>query len=267
MSSVESSTEHVISPVPTGTARWWLWLAHVSKAVKGLVPSALQSTLNRQLWLFAGMAVFLPAFVALYEGAWLTLGSILLVTFVVGGGVYGEMYIIIETLQSATNAISDETYDFEIAEQRGDGIDDVYRGLETTAADLDERIAEAQEATTTAKEERQRAEEARQEAEQARQAAEETAEQLQTQAREFSAVMETVADGDLTRRLDTDADNEAMAEIATSFNAMLDSLETTVAEVTQFAEEAQRLETLLEDLATSNDVDTSIGAASATSDD
>ncbi|WP_181685557.1 methyl-accepting chemotaxis protein [Halorhabdus salina] len=238
-----SNDAGAISPTPTGTARLWAGMANVSQSLKRFVPTRLRSTLNGQLWLFAGAAVAFPAAMAVYEGAWLTVLAILVVTFGVGAGIYGEMYVIIETLNAAIDSISEGEYDIEIAETRADGIDDVYRGIETTAGDLQAQITEAQEATETAEQARERAENARQEAEQ-------TASHLRERARAYSTVMEAVAAGDLTRRLDTDADSEAMAEIATSFNEMLDALESTVLDVTEFSE---RVKTVSDDAAASGD--------------
>lgn len=48
--------------------------------------------------------------------------------------------------------------------------------------------------------------------------------------------MQAVADGGLTRRLDTETDSEAMAEIAASFNEMLDSLVETAKGAKGFAD-------------------------------
>ena len=55
----------------------------------------------------------------------------------------------------------------------------------------------------------------------------------------FSAVMETAAAGDLTARMDADSNSSDMRTIATSFNAMAESLEATVGSVMEFADEVQ----------------------------
>ncbi len=60
--------------------------------------------------------------------------------------------------------------------------------------------------------------------------------ELEAKAAEFSETMADAADGDLTRRMSEDADNDAMNEMARSFNDMADELEATVAEVVEFAE-------------------------------
>jgi len=60
---------------------------------------------------------------------------------------------------------------------------------------------------------------------------------LETQAESFSRTMERAADGDLTQRLDSDLDTEAMAAIATAFNDMLSELQHTVDQIDEFAAE------------------------------
>jgi methyl-accepting chemotaxis protein len=67
--------------------------------------------------------------------------------------------------------------------------------------------------------------------------AENLASSLERQAEEFSTVMERAADGDLSQRLDTDADNEAMRDIATAFNEMLAQLEETIVGIQGFADD------------------------------
>mgnify|MGYP006274114417 CR=1 FL=1 len=67
--------------------------------------------------------------------------------------------------------------------------------------------------------------------------AENLASSLERQAEEFSTVMERAADGDLSQRLDTDADNEAMRDIAAAFNEMLAQLEETVVGIQAFADD------------------------------
>jgi len=165
-------TTVVISPTASGTARLWTEMGALSHRINRFLPEAMQGTLNRALYVHAGIAVTVPALVAVATGSYLTAATILLVTFGFGALIYGEMYRIIQNLQDATTAVSEGTYRFEIAEHRADEIDDVYRGIESTAADLDERISEAEAA-------RQAAEEAQAEAEQARTEAEATAEEAE----------------------------------------------------------------------------------------
>lgn len=52
---------------------------------------------------------------------------------------------------------------------------------------------------------------------------------------EFGTTMQKAADGDLTQRLDPDAGNEALGEIAVSFNGMMDDIESMIASINELA--------------------------------
>jgi methyl-accepting chemotaxis protein len=58
---------------------------------------------------------------------------------------------------------------------------------------------------------------------------------LERKADSYSRVMEATAAGDLTRRMDPDAENDSMARIGRTFNRMVDELEGTVTEIRAFA--------------------------------
>ncbi|MFC7070211.1 methyl-accepting chemotaxis protein [Halobaculum lipolyticum] len=64
-----------------------------------------------------------------------------------------------------------------------------------------------------------------------------TNEALAATADEYGADMARAADGDLTVRLDADADDPAMARVAAEFNAMMDELEAAVGRVDRVARE------------------------------
>jgi methyl-accepting chemotaxis protein len=66
---------------------------------------------------------------------------------------------------------------------------------------------------------------------------EETNRRLERSAEEYSAVMRACADGDLTRRMDPDAENDSMAAIAREFNTMIEELEATTERIREFAYE------------------------------
>jgi len=75
------------------------------------------------------------------------------------------------------------------------------------------------------------------EAEAAREEADAVTRDMEARAADYSEVMGAVADGDLTRRMDADADREAMRETAEEFNDMVAQLERTTARVDAFAGE------------------------------
>jgi branched-chain amino acid transport system substrate-binding protein len=61
-------------------------------------------------------------------------------------------------------------------------------------------------------------------------------EQLEARATEYSELMSECAEGDLTVRLPSDTHNEAMSEIATAFNAMLDDIESAITDIQDFSQ-------------------------------
>ncbi len=72
---------------------------------------------------------------------------------------------------------------------------------------------------------------------QAQSEAEAFADHLETKAREYEETMDTCRDGDLTARLDPQSESEALEQIGTSFNLMLDEWQETIIEVQSFAEQ------------------------------
>jgi len=62
-------------------------------------------------------------------------------------------------------------------------------------------------------------------------------ERLQSTADDYGETMREAADGDLTARMRTDADDEAMAAIAEEFNGMIAEIERTYARLSAFADE------------------------------
>jgi methyl-accepting chemotaxis protein len=80
-------------------------------------------------------------------------------------------------------------------------------------------------------------EEAKAAAEERKVEIERSKEHLESKAAAYQSAMETAAAGDLTVRVDTDSESEAMAQVGTSFNEMLEDIEGTVAEIQAFATE------------------------------
>ncbi|MFC7185868.1 methyl-accepting chemotaxis protein [Halorubrum yunnanense] len=94
-----------------------------------------------------------------------------------------------------------------------------------------------QEKLEEAKEARDRAKEKEIEAAEQREEMQELNAELEQAAADYQSVMVECAAGDFTRRLNTDVSNEAMAEIATTFNDMVEDLEMTFAQIQTFADE------------------------------
>ncbi|WP_134669387.1 methyl-accepting chemotaxis protein [Halorussus marinus] len=132
---------------------------------------------------------------------------------------FAAMRTYLNTVADQAGALADQNFDDPVLDEDvpgtfGDALDRMQGNLETMVTDI---------------------ERARDEAEGAKQEAEALNEALVQKAGEFGEVMEAAADGDLTRRMDTDSDSEAMAQIAREFNEMMTELEATVEEVRSFA--------------------------------
>lgn len=127
----------------------------------------------------------------------------------------------IERLTQKAAAIEDGNYDVEIESDRRDEVGNLSGSLSSMRESL---VANIEQAT-----------QAKKEAESARQEAEQLSTRLEETATEFSSTMSVAADGDLTQRLDTKTQNNAMTEIAVSFNEMMEELEETVTSIRGFA--------------------------------
>jgi methyl-accepting chemotaxis protein len=125
----------------------------------------------------------------------------------------------------AAQEFDDDAFETDVPGPLGTAIEDTRQELRTSIENI---------------------ETARDDAETARQNAEAIADRLNDQAEQFRDVMDEIADGDLTRRLDADVDDAAMTDIAESTNRMLDELETTVARVRNFADDVDESVTLVD---------------------
>ncbi|MCF2207096.1 methyl-accepting chemotaxis protein [Halobacterium salinarum] len=150
----------------------------------------------------------------------------------------------LKRLRNRAQDIESGTFDVDLSTRRIDEVGRLYGSFDDMRVSLQDRIQEAEAAVeeanaakAEAEELRTDAEDAQAEAERAKATAEAASERLQERAADYSEVMQAVADGDLTERLDEDADEEAMRAVATEFNAMLDGLEATIAQVAGFADE------------------------------
>jgi methyl-accepting chemotaxis protein len=107
-----------------------------------------------------------------------------------------------------------------------------WRSLERSREEAEERLQQVTDRDGRI----ERVEAAKAEADARRQEVEELNDHLEAKADAYSATMARAADGELTVRLDTDSESEAMTQIAESFNEMLDDTETTVEEIQAFAD-------------------------------
>jgi methyl-accepting chemotaxis protein len=145
----------------------------------------------------------------------------------------------LDSLTTKVETLESGDLDVELSSSRVDEIGQLYDGFAGMRDSLRERISEAEQALDQAEQAKNNAETAQQDAEKAREEAQQVNQHLEEKADEYRAVMEACAGGDLTQRLDPDSENEAMTEIATAFNEMLDNIEQTVAAVSEFATDVE----------------------------
>jgi len=126
------------------------------------------------------------------------------------------------------------------------------------ARDRANRIDDLEERKAAVEQEREEAERLKAEAEQQRKEVEELNSHLELKASSYQRTLEQAADGDLSVRVDTDSQSEAMAAIGVAVNDMLADIEGTVAEIQTFATEVQQR---------AEDVSTSTQQAATASDD
>ncbi|MFB6201051.1 MAG: HAMP domain-containing protein, partial [Halorhabdus sp.] len=131
----------------------------------------------------------------------------------------------IDRLRQKVAEMEEGNLEVDVHSGRIDSIGQLYDGFASMRDALRQQITEA--------------EQARKEAEVARAEAMEMNEYLQEKAEEYSAIMEQCAAGDLTQRMEVDRENDAMDQIATDFNDMIDELEKTTGQLKHFADEVE----------------------------
>ncbi|WP_265108924.1 methyl-accepting chemotaxis protein [Halosolutus halophilus] len=147
-----------------------------------------------------------------------------LLTLGVVGAILGRQTVVpLAELRDRTEEMEAGNLDVDLETSRTDEIGRLYNGFDNMRTSLREQIVEA--------------ESAREDAEQARAETESINRHLESKADEYRDVMAQCAAGDLTQRLDPESESEAMADIARSFNSMVDELEETTANVKTFATE------------------------------
>jgi methyl-accepting chemotaxis protein len=145
---------------------------------------------------------------------------------------FRETQAYVATVAEQAEALAAQDFDDPVLDERVPG--PLGAAIENTRADLQQSIADIEAAKEDAIESQQRAEQ--------------MATRLDEQASQFQTVMEDIAAGDLTRRLDTDVENDSLAAIAESTNQMLAELQRTIGAVRSFATD---VEASAEDICTS----------------
>ncbi|WP_336329529.1 methyl-accepting chemotaxis protein [Haloarcula sp. CGMCC 1.2071] len=169
----------------------------------------------------------------------LTLASALVVLGGVTIGMGKRSATTLADLAETADRMKTGDLDVTLDTARDDEIGRLFDAFDEMRRSLREQITDTERARESAESARSEAESAKREAESAREDALELSEQLQDRAAAYGDVMDACADGDLTARMATDADNESMTHIATTYNAMLDEWEDTMREVRTFSESVQ----------------------------
>jgi methyl-accepting chemotaxis protein len=153
-----------------------------------------------------------------------TLGGVVFIG-IVGAAIGLSTTRDINRLRRRADQMRGGDLDVEISSPRIDSIGQLYEGFDDMRRSLKDQIEEVKHA-------RQRAEVSRAEAI-------EMNEYLEEKAQEYSEIMQQCAEGDLTRRLHPDGENDAMDRIACEFNDMVSELEKTTGQLRSFAEEVE----------------------------
>jgi methyl-accepting chemotaxis protein len=155
----------------------------------------------------------------------------------VGVTIGSNTIISLRRVSGRAQAMADGDLDVDLQTTRDDEIGTLYHSFAEMRDSIREKIAEAEEAREDAESARTEAESAQSRAEREAGELEAMTSHLETKADDYGAVLAAAADGDLTRRVDIDSENDSMASVGRSINEALDALEGTIAEMKTFADE------------------------------
>jgi methyl-accepting chemotaxis protein len=141
----------------------------------------------------------------------------------IGATIGSTTSISLTRLATRARSMEEGDMDVDLGSPRRDEVGTLYDAFDRMRESLRDQIAEA--------------ETAREEAEQERQAAEELNTQLEQKAASYREVLSSVAEGDLTCRVNSGGGTEGMRLVGESLNETLNALETAVADTQQFARE------------------------------
>jgi len=153
----------------------------------------------------------------------------------VGVTIGSNTVISLRRVSERAQAMAEGDLDVDLETTRKDEIGALYRSFADMRDSIRENIAEAESAREEAEQARAEAEEAQSRAEREADEMEMMTTHLETKAEEYGNVLAAAAEGDLTRRVDPDSENDSMATVGRSINEMLAALEETVGEMKTFA--------------------------------
>ncbi|MBX0295724.1 methyl-accepting chemotaxis protein [Haloarcula nitratireducens] len=147
----------------------------------------------------------------------------------------GNAAVALRRLTGAAEAIEDGDLDASPDVDRADEFGHLATAFDDMSDSLGEALDESETARRAAEDAREDAEESQRDAEAARREAEAFNETLIEHATDIGDAMAAAADGDFTRRLETDVDVDAVERIAVAYEEMAGDLSTTVDEIREFA--------------------------------
>ncbi|RKD93492.1 methyl-accepting chemotaxis protein [Halopiger aswanensis] len=169
----------------------------------------------------------------------LLLIGISIVGFVgVGAVISRDVNNSLEEMTGYAEAIEDGDLEVDIEQSRTDEFGQlaglfarIRDTLQERLTEVEQQAQEAEQAREAAEESKAEAEQAKAEAQEAKAEAEALSQHLEEKADEYRESIEAAADGDLTRRLETASESQAMAEIGQAFNEMLTDIEAMVVRI------------------------------------
>lgn len=186
----------------------------------------------------------------------------------VGGFITRDINRSLDRMTGYAEEIEAGNLDVTIDTERKDEFGELAGQFSRLRDTLRGQIEEAESALDEAREARESAESAKADAQDAKAEAERLSRHLEKKANEYQATIETVADGDLTSRLNPESESDAMREIGQALNEMLDELEELVVRIqrvsTDVDAESSEVQSATDELeASSTEVSRSIDQISA----
>jgi methyl-accepting chemotaxis protein len=143
-------------------------------------------------------------------------------------------------LTDRAQRMGDGDLDVDLSTSRDDEFGVLYRSFDEMRSSLREKITEAEQAREEAEQARKQAEQAREEAVEESERMQQVNDELEAKATEYREVLDDVASGNLTRRVDPDSENEAMQSVGDEINTTLDALEEIISTTKSFARDVLR---------------------------
>ena len=217
-----NGSEMIVASAPVDDARWSVIAAGPTNTI-----FATAQSVSRDLLILIAIAV---------------VGLV-----AVGGAITRDINNSLDRMTTYAAEIEDGNLDIDIERSRIDEFGGLAGAFVRIRDTLREQLTEVEEQAAEAESAREEAEQAQLQAQQAKEDAEALSSHLEAKAKEYQQGIQAAADGDLTRRLDTESESEAMAEIGTAVNEMLRDIEDLVVQIQSLAIEVDNKSTEVTD--------------------